>query len=115
LVDINGDLVGINTAISSPTGVFAGYSFAIPSAIVKKVVEDLREFGVVQRGLLGAHIVELNTAYAKEQGIDRDNGVLITEVTEESAAEKAGLKNGDVIVGVDDVTTLRNSYHQVRA
>ncbi len=109
LVDINGDLVGINTAISSPTGVFAGYSFAIPSAIVKKVVEDLREFGVVQRGLLGAHIVELNTAYAKEQGIDRDNGVLITEVTEESAAEKAGLKNGDVIVGVDDVTTLRNS------
>jgi len=109
LVDINGDLVGINTAISSPTGVFAGYSFAVPSAIVKKVVEDLREFGVVQGGLLGARIVELNTAYAEEQGIDRDNGVLITEVTDDSAAEKAGLKDGDVIVGVDDVTTLRNS------
>jgi len=74
-VDINGDLVGINTAISSPTGVFAGYSFAVPSAIVKKVVQDLREFGVVQRGLLGARILELNTAFAKEKGIDRDNGV----------------------------------------
>lgn len=109
LVDINGDLVGINTAISSPTGVFAGYSFAVPSAIVKKVVQDLREFGVVQRGLLGARILELNTAFAKEKGIDRDNGVYVSEVTEGSAAEEAGLLNGDVIVGVDGITTLRNS------
>lgn len=109
LVDINGDLVGINTAISSPTGVFAGYSFAVPSAIVKKVVQDLREFGVVQRGLLGARIQELNTAFAKEKGIDRDNGVYVSEVTEGSAAEEAGLENGDVIIGVDGVTTLRNS------
>lgn len=109
LVDINGDLVGINTAISSPTGVFAGYSFAVPSAIVKKVVEDLREYGVVQRGLLGARILELNTAIAKEEGIDRDNGVLVSEVTENSAAEEAGLQKGDVITGVDGVVTLRNS------
>jgi len=109
LVDINGDLVGINTAISSPTGVFAGYSFAVPSAIVKKVVEDLREFGIVQRGLLGARIQELNTAFAKELEIDRDNGVYISEVTEESAAEAAGLRKGDVIIGVDGITTLRNS------
>ena len=109
LVDINGDLVGINTAISSPTGVFAGYSFAVPSAIVKKVVQDLREFGVVQRGLLGARIRELNTAFAKEKGIDRDNGVYVSEVTAGSAAEKAGLENGDVITGVDGVPTLRNS------
>ena len=109
LVDTNGDLVGINTAISSPTGVFAGYSFAVPSAIVKKVVEDLREFGVVQRGLLGARIQELNTAFAQEKGIDRDNGVYVAQVTENSAAEKAGLREGDVIVGVDGITTLRNS------
>lgn len=109
LVDINGDLVGINTAISSPTGVFAGYSFAVPSAIVKKVVEDLREYGVVQRGLLGARILELNTAIAKEEGIERDNGVLVSEVTENSAAEEAGLQKGDVITGVDGVVTLRNS------
>jgi serine protease Do len=109
LVNINGDLIGINTAISSPTGVFAGYSFAVPSAIVKKVVEDLRDFGIVQRGLLGARIIELNTAFADEQGIDRDNGVYISEVTENSAAEEAGLKAGDVILGVDGITTLRNS------
>ncbi|SEQ74454.1 Do family serine endopeptidase [Neolewinella agarilytica] len=109
LVDINGDLVGINTAISSPTGVFAGYSFAVPSAIVSKVVKDLREFGVVQRGLLGARIIELNTAFAEEKGIDRDNGVFVNEVTENSAAEEAGLKAGDVITAVDGVPTLRNS------
>lgn len=109
LVDINGDLVGINTAISSPTGVFAGYSFAVPSAIVKKVAEDLREFGVVQRGLLGARIQELNTKFAEELGIDRDNGVYVNEVTENSAAEEAGLQKGDVITAVDGITTLRNS------
>jgi serine protease Do len=109
LVDINGDLVGINTAISSPTGVFAGYSFAVPSAIVKKVAEDLREFGVVQRGLLGARIQELNSKFAEELGIDRDNGVYVAEVTAESAAEEAGLLKGDVITGVDGITTLRSS------
>lgn len=109
LVDINGDLVGINTAISSPTGVFAGYSFAVPSAIVKKVAEDLREFGVVQRGLLGARIQELNTKFAEELGIDRDNGVYVNEVTDDSAAEEAGLEKGDVITAVDGITTLRNS------
>ena len=109
LVDINGDLVGINTAISSPTGVFAGYSFAVPSAIVQKVAQDLREFGVVQRGLLGARIQELNTRFAEELGIERDNGVYVAEVTENSAAEEAGLEKGDVITAVDGVTTLRNS------
>ncbi|MBC6993814.1 Do family serine endopeptidase [Neolewinella lacunae] len=109
LVDINGDLVGINTAISSPTGVFAGYSFAVPSAIVRKVVQDLREFGIVQRGLLGARITELNTRYAEEIGLKRDNGVYVAEVTAGSAAEEAGLQKGDVILAVDGVPTLRNS------
>lgn len=109
LVDANGDLIGINTAISSPTGVFAGYSFAVPSAIVRKVALDLREFGVVQRGLLGARIQELNTKFAGELGIDRDNGVYVSEVTPSSAAEEAGLEKGDVITAVDGVMTLRNS------
>ncbi|MEM8583847.1 MAG: Do family serine endopeptidase [Bacteroidota bacterium] len=109
LVNINGDLVGINTAISSPTGVFAGYSFAVPSNIVAKVVEDLRQFGSVQRGYLGASIVELNSNLAREQGIDRDNGVLISGVNPGSAADEAGLQEGDVVIAVDDVETLRNS------
>ncbi|MEM9835852.1 MAG: Do family serine endopeptidase [Bacteroidota bacterium] len=109
LVNINGDLVGINTAISSPTGVFAGYSFAVPSKIVAKVVEDLREFGVVQRGYLGARIIELNSEFAAEQGIDRDNGVYISGVTPKSAAEEGGLQEGDVVTAVDGVATLRNS------
>lgn len=109
LVNQNGDLIGINTAISSPTGVFAGYSFAVPSQIVRKVAEDLREYGVVQRGLLGAQIRQLNTAYAEEVGIDRDNGVYVSQVMEGSAAEEAGIKEGDVILQVDGINTLRNS------
>ena len=109
LVDTNGNLVGINTAISSPTGVFAGYSFAVPSAIVRKVTTDLREFGVVQRGLLGARIQELNTKFAESLGLERDNGVYVSEVTENSAAEEAGLEKGDVITGVDGIMTVRNS------
>ncbi|MBB4079634.1 Do/DeqQ family serine protease [Lewinella aquimaris] len=109
LVNQNGDLIGINTAISSPTGVFAGYSFAVPSAIVKKVAEDLREFGVVQRGLLGARIQQLNTAFAKTKDIDRDNGVYVAEVMDGSAAQEAGLQEGDVILSVDGVATLRSS------
>lgn len=109
LVNINGDLVGINTAISSPTGVFAGYSFAVPSKIVAKVVEDLKDFGVVQRGYLGAKIVELNAAFAKEEGINRESGVYISEVSPNSAAEEGGLQKGDVIVAVDGVKTLKNS------
>ena len=109
LVNTNGDLIGINTAISSPTGVFAGYSFAVPSNIVAKVVEDLREFGEVQRGYLGARIVELNSAFAREQGIDRDNGVYIAGVNAGSAADEAGLQEGDVVIAVDGNPTLRNS------
>lgn len=109
LVDQNGALIGINTAISSPTGVFAGYSFAVPSAIVKKVAEDLKEFGVVQRGLLGAEIRQLNTAYARELEIDRNTGVYIAGIQEGSAAEDAGIRQGDVILSVDGISTLRSS------
>ncbi|PHI18424.1 hypothetical protein CEQ90_17895 [Lewinellaceae bacterium SD302] len=109
LVNINGDLVGINTAISSPTGVFAGYSFAVPSKIVSKVVQDLREYGVVQRGYLGAGIVELNKAAAEEFATDRETGVYIRSVSPNSAAEEAGLEKGDIVLEVDGVTTLRNS------
>ena len=107
LVNQNGDLIGINTAISSPTGVFAGYSFAVPSAIVKKVAEDLKEFGVVQRGLLGAKIQAINTVQGED--IERKTGVYVAEVMEGSAAEEAGIRNGDIILSVDGVPTLRSA------
>lgn len=109
LVNINGDLIGINTAISSPTGVFAGYSFAVPSTIVAKVVEDLKDFGVVQRGYLGAQIVEVNADLAEQEGLDRESGVYVSRVSPNSAAEEGGIKEGDVVVAVDAVPTLRNS------
>lgn len=109
LVNVNGDLVGINTAISSPTGVFAGYSFAVPSNIVVKVVEDLRNYGVVQRGYLGAGIIELNKDAATTLEADRETGVYVSSISPESAAEEAGLEIGDIIVAVDGETTLRNS------
>ncbi|MCP9236921.1 trypsin-like peptidase domain-containing protein [Lewinella sp. JB7] len=108
LVNQNGDLIGINTAISSPTGVFAGYSFAVPSAIVKKVAEDLREFGVVQRGLLGARIQQVNTLTDRDD-IDRNDGVYVAQVMDGSAAQEAGVKEGDIILSVDGVPTLRSS------
>lgn len=109
LVNTQGDLIGINTAISSPTGVYAGYAFAVPSKIVAKVVEDLKEYGVVQRAFLGARIRQVDSEFAEEQDIDRDNGVYVSEITEGSAAEESDLEEGDVIVAVDGRSTLRSS------
>jgi Do/DeqQ family serine protease len=102
LVDLNGDLIGINTAIFSETGSFAGYSFAVPTSIVSRVVEDLIEFGEVKRGYLGVSIRDMNTELAKETGLNVTQGVYIEGVTEEGAAKAAGLKKGDVILKVDD-------------
>ncbi|MFC4635008.1 Do family serine endopeptidase [Dokdonia ponticola] len=102
LVNLNGDLIGINTAIASRTGTYNGYGFAVPSNIVSKVVEDLLKYGTVQRGMLGVNITTLNTTLAKEKNIDVSQGVFIANVQEESAADKAGVKVDDVIVAVDD-------------
>lgn len=102
LVNTHGELIGINAAIASTTGTFAGYSFAIPVNIAKKVMVDLLEFGEVQRGLLGVNIVELNSQRARELNLDIVRGVYIGGYTNDnSAAEAAGLKEGDVIVGID--------------
>jgi Do/DeqQ family serine protease len=109
LVNTSGDLIGINTAISSPTGVYAGYAFAVPSKIVAKVVEDLKEYGVVQRAFLGARIRQVDAEFAEAEGLERDNGVYISEVTDGSAAEAADLAAGDVIIAVDGRSTLRSS------
>ncbi|HSQ47756.1 MAG TPA: Do family serine endopeptidase [Lutibacter sp.] len=103
LVNIHGELIGINTAISSMTGSFIGYSFAIPSNIVKKVIEDLMEFGNVQRAILGVNGVELDSELADKLNIENTSGFYISNVVEKSGAQKAGLKTNDVIVKLDQV------------
>lgn len=109
LVNLNGDLVGINTAIASQTGSFAGYSFAVPSAIVSKVVDDLLKYGKVQRAILGAEIREIDAAFAKEKGLKTLNGVYLANISEKSGAEEAGLKAGDVVTAMNGVVVSKSS------
>ena len=109
LVNTNGDLIGINTAITSQTGSFVGYAFAVPSNIAKKVVDDLLEFGNVQKGILGIRGGGLNSQFAKENNIKDTQGIYVTEVVEGSGAEKAGIKEGDIIKKVDDINTSKFS------
>ena len=101
LVNIRGELVGINTAIASRTGSYSGYSFAIPVSIVHKVVEDLRKFGEVQRAMIGIEMRTVDADYAKEHKLSKVEGVYIDKVLEEGAAKSAGMKKGDVIVEVN--------------
>ena len=103
LVNTRGELIGINTAIASRTGSFAGYSFAVPSSIVSKVVSDIREFGVVQRAILGVSIGDITSELAKEKNLKTMHGAYVGGVMENSAAAKAGVKEGDVIVNVNGV------------
>ncbi|GIV37877.1 MAG: serine protease [Cyclobacteriaceae bacterium] len=101
LVNLKGELVGINTAIATSTGQYAGYSFAIPVSLVQKVVDDLKLYGQVQRGLLGVQIENVDAALAEELGLPVNRGVLVRRVNPGSAAETAGIKPGDVITEVD--------------
>jgi Do/DeqQ family serine protease len=101
LVNQQGNLVGINTAIASRTGSYTGYSFAVPVTIVKKVVEDLKKYGEVQRALLGVNIEDVDAEIAKELNLDRVEGVVVGGVPENGAAKEAGIKEKDVIVQVD--------------
>jgi serine protease Do len=103
LVNTKGELIGINTAISSTTGSFVGYSFAVPSNIAKKVVEDLMEFGNVQKAVLGVAGGELDSKVAENLEINNTEGFYISEVIENSGAEKAGLKTKDIIVKLDGI------------
>jgi serine protease Do len=103
LVNTRGELVGINTAILSPSGGYAGNSFAVPVSIVKKVVTDLTEFGEVQRAILGVRIVDVNADLAEEHNLKKLAGVYIQGVSESGAAKEAGITEGDVILEVNGV------------
>ncbi len=105
LVNVNGELVGITTAIISPSGAYAGNSFAIPVNIVKKVVEDLMEYGEVQRAIIGVNIADVTSELADEANIDVVKGVYITDIVPGGAADEAGMKSGDVIVEFDGKNT----------
>lgn len=106
LVTLEGELIGINTAIYSQTGNYAGYSFAIPTSIVKKVVSDLRQFGTVQRAVLGISISDLTNEIAKEKGVTAvTKGVYVNSVNDRSSAREAGIEEGDVITAINGVAT----------
>ena len=115
LVNLKGELIGINTAIATPTGTYAGYSFAVPVSLVKKVVNDLREYGVVQRALLGVRIRDIDAHFAEEQGFKALQGVYISDVNASSSAEEAGLESGDIITHIDgvEVNTVAQLQEQI--
>lgn len=105
LVNLRGELIGINSAIYSNTGSYSGFSFAIPTTIVKKVITDLRQYGTVQRGVLGCQVIELDAKIAKEKGITATkSGLLIAGVTDRSTAKEMGLKEDDVITAINKVS-----------
>ena len=119
LVNTKGELIGINAAIASHMGSYEGYSFAIPSNIVRKVVDDLLLYGTAQRGYLGVQIAELTQELAQKEGLENIEGVYVGEVTEGGAAKLAGLKDGDVITAingkkVNSTTQLKENIGQYR-
>ena len=101
LVNIKGELIGINTLIQSMTGGYVGYSFAVPSNTVRKIFEDILEYGDVQKGLLGVRGVALNSSYSKQLNITETEGFYIDETEIGFGADSAGLKKGDIIKSVD--------------
>lgn len=113
LVNLKGELVGINSAIYSKTGSYSGYSLAIPTSIVKKVISDIKEFGTVQRAMLGISFAELTSKLAKEKGITAVNsGIYVAKVEERSAAMEGGLEEGDVIIAINGVPTRNTAEMQ---
>lgn len=109
LVNTRGELIGINAAIASGNGFYAGYSFAIPVNIVKKVVADLVDYREVQRAFLGVSIREIDSKFAEENGIKELRGVFVSEVNDGSAAKDAGIEKGDVITSVNKITVNSTS------
>ncbi len=119
LVNTNGELVGINTAIASKTGSYSGYSFAVPSNIARKVTEDLLAYGVVQRAYIGVGIADVNQQIADELGLKDLKGVLVSALADGGAAQEAGIEVEDVIlkvgnVEVNDVPQLQEQIGKFR-
>ena len=104
LVNLKGELIGINTAIFSKTGSYSGYGFAVPSDIVAKIVNDLIKFGDVQKAFIGADVVDLNSELSQRYKLDNLNGVMVNFVVSDGAADKAGLQKGDVILKVNEAS-----------
>ena len=109
LVNIQGELIGINTLIQSMTGGYVGYSFAVPSNTVRKIFEDILEYGDVQKGLLGVRGVALRSSYSKQLKIDETEGFYIDVIEPGFGADNAGLQKGDIIKSIDDVKINRFS------
>ncbi len=103
LVNTSGELVGINTAIITRSGRYEGYSFAIPSDLVQKVIRDIRDYGEVQRGLLGVRIGPVTSQRAKQLDLPSVEGIFVSNVTSGGGAAEAGIKKGDVIIGINDI------------
>lgn len=112
LVNLDGGIVGINTAIASPTGAYSGYGFAVPANIVQKVAEDLMEYGTVQRGVLGVMIRPVDGNLAGEKGLEVTTGAYVDSLMANSAAAEAGIEKGDVIIAVDGIEVTNSSELQ---
>jgi serine protease Do len=116
LVNIHGELIGINAAIASNTGSFTGYSFAIPSNLVRKIVNDFIEFGEVQRAYLGVVLRDIDGKFAIERKLETFKGVYVESVIENAAADKAGIKPGDIILRIEDFeTNTRSELNEIVA
>lgn len=109
LVNMDGKLIGINAAIASRTGSYEGYSFAIPSNIVKKVIEDFLQYGAIQRAYLGVSIAEITEDFAESKGIEVTSGVYIVDVHENGGAKSAGIKKDDIILSINNISVNSNS------
>ncbi len=114
LVNAKGELIGINSNIMSPSGYYAGYGFAVPVNLVKKIADDFVQFGEVKRGLIGITFQPLDASTAKELGVDEVNGLYINEVVADGGADKAGLQKGDILTKIDGRTIFASSDLQER-
>jgi serine protease Do len=109
LVNLKGELIGMNTAIASPTGSYTGYGFAIPANIISKVVEDLMNYGMVQRAYLGIMIRDVNSTLQKNEKLKISEGTYVDSLMDNSVAKEAGILSGDVIIGIDEAPVLKSS------